>query len=73
MRLLWVVLMIIALSPVALPAEHKSQLKLSDERLTPEQIEIYRVVLKNFTRDSYRVLNLANRTEPLGEFRPWNK
>lgn len=39
--------------------------KLSDEPLTAAQLAIYRVVLKDYVKDSKKVLNVANKTEPL--------
>ena len=39
----------------------------SKDSLSPEQIAIYRVVLKDYTKGSDGTLNLANKTEMLDE------
>lgn len=38
--------------------------KVSEKSLTPEQVAIYRAVLKDYMKDSKDALNLANKTEP---------
>ena len=38
---------------------------LSDDSLTPEQVAVYRAVLKDCTKKADGTLNLANKTHPL--------
>jgi hypothetical protein len=50
--------------------DQTSKPKISDESLTADQIAVYRGVLKDYTKGSKGPLNVANRTEPLGDSRP---
>jgi hypothetical protein len=66
MRQIWVTGVSLALSFAAV-AQVALKPKLSDESLTPEQIAIYRAALEDYTKGSDGVLNLADRTETLGQ------
>jgi hypothetical protein len=70
MRQLWIVPISIALSLSAATQEDAQKPRLSDDSLTPEQVAVYRAVLKDYTKKSDAKLNLANKTEPLDQSSP---
>jgi len=43
---------------------------LSNDSLTPEQVAVYRAVLKDYTKEADRTLNLANKTDPMDQSSP---
>jgi hypothetical protein len=61
MRQAWVIVVGVALSLAAQDSSVKP--KISDVLLTPEQIAVYRAVLKDYLKGSEGALNVANRTE----------
>lgn len=70
MRQVWIAVVGLALSLAAVAQEEASKPKVSDGSLTPEQIAVYRAVLKDYTKGSDGALNLANRTEPFDQSGP---
>lgn len=70
MRRVWMLVACLTLSSYAATQDQTSEPKISDEPLTADQIAVYRAVLKDYTKGSKGPLNVANRTEPLGDSRP---
>ena len=67
MRQVWITAVFLSLSICAMTQEDTPKPKVSDDSLTPEQIAVYRAVLKDYTKGSDGALNLANKTEPLDQ------
>ncbi len=67
MRQVWITAVFLSLSICAMTQEDAPKPKVSDDSLTPEQIAVYRAVLKDYTKGSDGALNLANITEPLDQ------
>jgi hypothetical protein len=63
----WITAVFLSLSICAMTQEDTPKTKVSDDSLTPEQIAVYRAVLKDTTKGSDGALNLANKTEPLDQ------
>lgn len=68
MRKIWAIAtLIVSLLMCGVAQDSTPKTKVSDEPLTADQIEVYRVVLREYTRGSDAALNLANRTQPLDQ------
>lgn len=67
MRRIWITAVCVGISFFAAFAGGTPKPEMSNDPLTPEQIEVYRAVLKEYLKGSDGALNLANRTEPLDQ------
>ena len=61
---------VMALSMSSVTQEGTPKPTVSSDSLTPDQVAVYRAVLRDYTKGSDGALNLANRTEPVDESRP---
>lgn len=67
MRQVWIATVFLLLSICTMTQEEPPKTKLRDAPLTPEQIAVYRAVLKDYTKWSDVALNLANKTAALNQ------
>ena len=72
MRLQLLLLSAIGLMGVVCIAQNpRPKPKVSDQPLTPEQVAIYRVALKDYLKDSGDALNVSSTTEPFEYSKPF--
>jgi hypothetical protein len=64
---MWIVATVLLLSLAGATQEEELKSTISTDALTPEQVAIYRVVLKEYIKGSDGVLNLADKTDPFDE------